>query len=62
MAEIVRRPLARTVMVLALFGIALLFRMSCAREDIPVSPNAKTAAPAVVPGEDSHFHGNIGTK
>ncbi|HWD42050.1 MAG TPA: hypothetical protein VG944_24645 [Fimbriimonas sp.] len=42
-----------------LFPVAVVYVLSfllggCAHDDIPVSPNAATAAPARLPGEDPH--------
>jgi hypothetical protein len=50
------RQICRFWTVLAL-GAFLLPLLTGCREETPVSPNEKTAAPARFPGEDPHAHG-----
>jgi len=47
----------RSLLLLATLGCSALSLLTgCHREEVPVSPNEKTAAPARLPGEDPHAH------
>jgi hypothetical protein len=46
--------LIRTVSILSIVCAGLFLMAGCSHDDIPVSPNAATAAPARLAGEDPH--------
>ena len=49
----------KRLLLIPLGSSVLLLLGGCHQEEIPVSPNEKTAAPARLPGEDPHAHSPI---
>lgn len=44
----------RILLYISVIATLVASVVGCSGDDIPVSPNAKTAAPARLPGEDPH--------